>query len=118
MARGGRKFVLCIRSGSDKAALEPSKVYRVLLDPEAERDSMPRVIDESGVEPCLRGAREAGRPPRRPQEGDGTCTGHDQGGGPLTAATARRAIRPLKAPARLPARPARRPRSGVARRAA
>lgn len=48
MARGRSQFVLCVRSGSYKASLEPRKVYRVLPDPKAERDSLLRVIDESG----------------------------------------------------------------------
>jgi len=41
------RFVLCIRSeGSDD--LEPRKVYRVLPDRAAARESLVRVIDESG----------------------------------------------------------------------
>jgi hypothetical protein len=48
MARARSQFVLCIRSGSYRASLEPRKVYRVLPDPEAERDALLRVIDESG----------------------------------------------------------------------
>jgi hypothetical protein len=48
MARGRSQFVLCVRNGGYKASLEPRKVYRVLADPEAERDSLLRIIDESG----------------------------------------------------------------------
>ena len=48
MARGRSQFVLCIRNRGYEASLEPRKVYRVLSDPEAERDSLLRVIDESG----------------------------------------------------------------------
>jgi hypothetical protein len=48
MARATSQFVLCVRSGGYKASLEPRKVYRVLSDPRAERESLLRVIDESG----------------------------------------------------------------------
>jgi hypothetical protein len=36
------------RRGGHRASLEPRKVYRVLSDPKAERESLLRVIDESG----------------------------------------------------------------------
>lgn len=43
-----RRFVLCVRRGTHKVALEPRKVYRIVNDPRAEARSLPRVIDESG----------------------------------------------------------------------
>ncbi len=43
-----KRFVLCVRSGTYKASLEPRKVYRVIDDPQAEARSLLRVIDESG----------------------------------------------------------------------
>ena len=47
VAKPQPRFVLCIRSeGSDD--LEPRKVYRVLPDRAAARESLVRVIDESG----------------------------------------------------------------------
>jgi hypothetical protein len=42
------RFVLCLKSGTYKASLQPRKVYRVLDDAKAEKDSLLRVIDESG----------------------------------------------------------------------
>jgi hypothetical protein len=48
MARRKRRFVLCVKSGSYKASLEPRKVYRVVDDPGAEADGLLRVVDESG----------------------------------------------------------------------
>lgn len=48
MARKKNRFVLCVRSGSYKASLEPRKVYRVLEDARAEASSLLRVVDESG----------------------------------------------------------------------
>ena len=48
MARKKNRFVLCVRSGSYKASLEPRKVYRVLEDARAEANSLLRVVDESG----------------------------------------------------------------------
>ena len=42
-----RRFVLCVKN-DDCADLEKRKVYRVLVDPKAEKDGYLRVIDESG----------------------------------------------------------------------
>jgi len=42
------RFVLCLKSGTYKASLQPRKVYRVLDDAKAEKDSLLRVVDESG----------------------------------------------------------------------
>jgi hypothetical protein len=43
-----KRFVLCVRSGTYKASLQPRKVYRVVEDPRAEARHLLRVIDESG----------------------------------------------------------------------
>jgi hypothetical protein len=43
-----KRYVVCIRSGSYRASLEPRKIYRVLDDPEAEAEGALRVIDQSG----------------------------------------------------------------------
>lgn len=48
MPRKKSRFVICLRSGSYRASLEPRKVYRVLEDPGAETHSLLRVIDDSG----------------------------------------------------------------------
>ncbi|MDF0673561.1 MAG: hypothetical protein P0120_04335 [Nitrospira sp.] len=42
-----RRFVLCVKN-DDCDDLEKRKVYRVLVDPKAEKDGYLRVIDESG----------------------------------------------------------------------
>jgi hypothetical protein len=48
VARATRRYVICVRSGSYGASLEPRKVYRVIEDPSAEAESLLRVIDETG----------------------------------------------------------------------
>jgi hypothetical protein len=48
MPRKKNRFVLCVRNGSYKASLEPRKIYRVLDDPDAEAESLLRVVDDSG----------------------------------------------------------------------
>jgi hypothetical protein len=42
------QFVICIRNAGNEASLEIRKVYETISDPDAERDGMLRVIDESG----------------------------------------------------------------------
>jgi hypothetical protein len=42
------RFVLCLSNRGFEAALEPRKIYQVLPDPEAEREDLLRVVDESG----------------------------------------------------------------------
>ena len=42
------RFVICIKNSGYLASLELRKLYEVLDDPEAEKDEMIRVIDESG----------------------------------------------------------------------
>jgi hypothetical protein len=44
--RTARRFVLCVKN-DDCDDLEKRKVYRVLVDPKAEKDGYLRVIDES-----------------------------------------------------------------------
>lgn len=48
MTRSRNQFVLCVRSAGYRASLEARKVYRVVRDPEAESESLLRVVDESG----------------------------------------------------------------------
>lgn len=48
MHKPSNRYVLCVRSGSYKASLEPRKVYRVVPDPAAEGGALLRVVDESG----------------------------------------------------------------------
>jgi hypothetical protein len=42
-----RRFVLCVKK-DDCDDLEKRKVYRMLVDPKAEKDGYLRLIDESG----------------------------------------------------------------------
>lgn len=42
------RFVVCISNEGYPASLERRKLYRVMSDPDAERDGMLRVVDESG----------------------------------------------------------------------
>ncbi|MGA2262993.1 MAG: hypothetical protein ABSH28_16375 [Acidobacteriota bacterium] len=41
-------FVVCLKNEGYVASLEPHKIYRVLPDPDAEKDGDLRIIDESG----------------------------------------------------------------------
>jgi len=41
-------FAVCVRNAGNEASLELRKLYQVVTDPDAERDGMLRVIDESG----------------------------------------------------------------------
>ena len=43
-----RGFAVCIRNAGFDAALEVRKLYSVVDDPDAERNDLIRVIDESG----------------------------------------------------------------------
>ena len=45
---GHPRFVICIKNSNYLASLELRKLYEVIDDPEAEKDEMIRVIDESG----------------------------------------------------------------------
>ena len=42
------RFAICIDNAEYPAALETHKIYRVLMDKEAEREGDLRVVDESG----------------------------------------------------------------------
>jgi hypothetical protein len=42
------EFVVCLRNEGYEASLELHKIYRVLPDPDAEKDNDLRIIDESG----------------------------------------------------------------------
>ena len=41
-------FVVCLKNEGYAASLERHKIYRVLPDPQAEKDGDIRIIDESG----------------------------------------------------------------------
>jgi hypothetical protein len=43
-----RSFVVCVRNEGYEASLELHKIYRVLPDPDAEKEGDIRVVDESG----------------------------------------------------------------------
>jgi hypothetical protein len=45
---GHPRFAVCIKNTGYAASLELRKLYEVMDDPEAERDNMIRIIDESG----------------------------------------------------------------------
>ena len=42
------RLAVCIRNAGYAASLELRKLYEVIEDPEAEKDDMIRIIDESG----------------------------------------------------------------------
>ena len=42
------EFVVCLKNEGYPASLERHKIYRVLADPEAEKDGDMRIVDESG----------------------------------------------------------------------
>ncbi len=42
------EFVVCLKNEGYIASLELHKIYRVLPDPEAEKDGDLRIVDESG----------------------------------------------------------------------
>lgn len=46
--RSTARFVVCINNADYPASLELHKIYRVVLDEEAEADGDMRVVDESG----------------------------------------------------------------------
>ena len=43
-----KPFALCIDNTGYQASLIPGKVYRILPDPNAAKDDLVRIIDESG----------------------------------------------------------------------
>lgn len=42
------EFVVCLKNDGYAASLEVHKIYRILPDPEAEKDGDLRIVDESG----------------------------------------------------------------------
>jgi len=46
--RNEAEFVVCLNNEGYAASLERHKIYRVLPDPEAEKDGDLRIVDESG----------------------------------------------------------------------
>lgn len=42
------RFAVCINNAGYTASLEVRKLYEVIADPDAEKDHMIRVVDESG----------------------------------------------------------------------
>ena len=51
------RFVVCINNVGYAASLELRKLYEVIADPEAEKDQMIRVVDESGEDYLYSGDR-------------------------------------------------------------
>ena len=43
-----KSFALCVDSTHYKASLIPGKVYRIIPDPQAAKDDLVRIVDESG----------------------------------------------------------------------
>ena len=43
-----KPFALCIDNAGYQASLVPGKIYRILPDPRAAKDSLVRIVDESG----------------------------------------------------------------------
>jgi len=48
MKQTNKSFALCIDNTDYEASLIPAKVYRVLSDPQAAKDDLIRIVDESG----------------------------------------------------------------------
>lgn len=46
--RSARRFVVCVKNRGYPASLEPRKIYIALPDPNAAKQGLLRVIDESG----------------------------------------------------------------------
>ena len=43
-----KSFALCVDNTDYKASLIPGKVYRIIPDPQASKDDLVRIMDESG----------------------------------------------------------------------
>ena len=43
-----KPFAICLDNSGYEASLIPGKVYRILPDPDGEKDDLIRIIDESG----------------------------------------------------------------------
>jgi len=48
MKQHAKPFVLCVDNADYKASLILGKVYRIIPDPEAAKDDLVRIMDESG----------------------------------------------------------------------
>jgi hypothetical protein len=48
-----KSFALCVDNTDYKASLIPSKVYRIIPDPQATKDDLVRIVDDSGEEDYL-----------------------------------------------------------------
>ncbi len=48
MRQPTKSFALCVDNADCKASLILGKVYRVIPDPEAAKDDLVRIVDESG----------------------------------------------------------------------
>lgn len=48
MGRLARPFALCLKNSGNESSLILGKVYQVIPDPQAAKDDLVRVIDESG----------------------------------------------------------------------
>jgi hypothetical protein len=48
MKRSTNPFALCVDNADYKASLILGKVYRIIPDPEAAKDDLVRIVDESG----------------------------------------------------------------------
>lgn len=48
MKRIRTQFAICLENAGNEESLILGKVYRVLADPQAARDNLMRVVDESG----------------------------------------------------------------------
>jgi hypothetical protein len=46
--RTDAEFAVCLRNDGYAASLEVHKIYRILQDPEADKDGDLRIVDESG----------------------------------------------------------------------
>lgn len=51
------RFAVCINNVGYAASLELRKLYEVISDPEAEKDQMIRIVDESGEDYLYSGDR-------------------------------------------------------------
>jgi hypothetical protein len=43
-----KRFALCVDNSDHKSSLIPRKVYRIIPDPQAAKDDLVRIVDESG----------------------------------------------------------------------
>lgn len=48
MRRLARQFALCLKNSGNESSLILGKVYQVVPDPQAAKDELVRIVDESG----------------------------------------------------------------------